>query len=162
MFCMENGHVCACNTLTKNRENWMRASCWFLRLRKNRPLLLSKGAYCAYFIEYSVQLNAKSNSHSIEQIAPSDMVSYHNPIATPFIWHTDQQWDSDFEHVMLEQFRYILTHSMSIKLNGCLAAWEYKWSCETKRKRQIHAYMKSQLQSILLTKIEILQSIGCI
>ena len=34
IFCMENGHVCAFNTLTKNRENWMRVSCWFLRLKK--------------------------------------------------------------------------------------------------------------------------------
>ena len=34
IFCMETGHVHAVNTLIKNRANWMRASCWFSRLKK--------------------------------------------------------------------------------------------------------------------------------
>ena len=43
IFCSENEHLHAVYAPTKNRTNWIRASCWFLCLKKNRPLLLAKG-----------------------------------------------------------------------------------------------------------------------
>ena len=43
--CTENEHLHEFCAPTKNRTNWMRASCWFLFLKKNRPLLLAKGVF---------------------------------------------------------------------------------------------------------------------
>ena len=47
IFCTENEQLHALYAPTKNRTNWIRTSCQFLCLKKNRPLLLAKGV-CIY------------------------------------------------------------------------------------------------------------------